>query len=73
MTPEQSAAFVSAQAAQMLVELEAMKAANEARRRQDKSDAYGEDEFLALRDRYPACSHNGAMSIFLNINDYAAR
>lgn len=68
MTPEQAAAFVSAQTAQMLVELEAMKAENEARRRQDKSDAYGEDEFLALRDRYPACSHNGAMTIFIDAN-----
>jgi hypothetical protein len=68
MTPDQAAAFVAAQTAQMLVELEAMKAANRSRERVGSSDAYGEDEFTALMDRYPACSHNGAMTIFNEAN-----
>lgn len=68
MTPDQAAAFVAAQTAQMLVELEAMKAENRARARNDFSDAYGDEEFLALRDRYPACSHNGALNIFNEAN-----
>lgn len=61
MTAEQSAAFVQAQAACMLVELEAMKAANKAREQQGFSPAYGEDEFMALIDKW-GVHHNGALS-----------
>lgn len=63
MTPEQAAAFVNAQTACMLVELEAMKAANKRREDQGFSPAYGEEEFLALIDKY-GVHHNGALSTF---------
>lgn len=65
MTPEQSASFVNSQAACMLVAMEAMKAANERRRQQELSDAYGEDEFLALIDIY-GCGHNTVVAILHN-------
>lgn len=65
MTPEQSAAFVQAQAACMLVELEAMKAANKRREDQGHSPAYGEEEFLALIDKW-GVHHNGALSTMMS-------
>lgn len=61
MDDMQKAAFLMAQTACMLAELEAMKAANRARQMQDQSDAYGENEFLALIDRY-GIHHNGAIT-----------
>ena len=65
MTPEQSAAFVQAQAACMLVELEAMKAANKAREQQGLSPCYGEAAFMALIDRW-GVHHNGALSTMMS-------
>lgn len=52
VTPEQKAALVNAQAAAMLAELESMKAANVHRAMQGFSQAYGEDAFLHLIDKY---------------------
>lgn len=59
MTEEQKAAYVFAQAIAALVELESMKAANLMREMQGKSIAYGEEEFLALIEKWGI--HNNAM------------
>jgi len=63
MTPEQSAAYVFAEAVSALSELEAMKAANQEREMQGYSPAYGEEDFRALQDRF-VISHNGVMNVF---------
>lgn len=61
MYPEQRAAFINSQTACMLVELEAMRAANRERESNGFSPAYGEDEFLALITRY-GLHHNAVVS-----------
>jgi len=63
MTDIQKAAFIMAQTASMLAELEAMKAENRQREMQGFSDAYGEAQFLALPDRY-GIGHNAVVSFF---------
>jgi hypothetical protein len=62
MTAEQAIAFVQAQTACMLVEMEAMKAANRERDTQGKALAYGEDAFMALIDKW-GVHHNGALTL----------
>lgn len=57
MTPEQKAAFINAQAACMLAELEAMKAFNHFRMSIGMALAYDEEAFLALPDKY-GLGHN---------------
>jgi hypothetical protein len=52
MTKEQAAAFVQAQTVCALAEIEAMKAENRHRATQGYSDAYGEEEFLAVPARH---------------------
>lgn len=51
MTATSASAFVGCQLAiaAALIEMEAMKAANEERRRHDKADAYGESDFLTVQ------------------------
>ena len=61
MNEIQRAAFVFSQTACMLVEMEAMKVANRKRQDQGYSDAYGEEEFHALIDRY-GLGHNSVLS-----------
>lgn len=63
MDETQKAAFIMAQTACMLAEMEAMKAANRTRQRNDFSDAYGEDEFLALADKF-GIGHNAVLTLF---------
>lgn len=63
MSPEQSAAFIAAQSACMLTEMEAMKAANQERALHGHSPAYGEDAFLALPVKY-GVHHNAVVSFF---------
>mgnify|MGYP001823689767 CR=1 FL=1 len=63
MTPEQQAAYINAQAVAASVELEAMKAANWMREMQGHTIAYGEEEFLALIDRY-GLGHNAVLTTF---------
>lgn len=62
MTAEQSAAYIGAQTASMLVELEAMKVANADRAQNGYAPAYGEKDFLALIDRY-GMHHNNLMEL----------
>jgi hypothetical protein len=52
MTPEQRAAYVNAQTAAALIELESMKAANREREMHGHALAWGEDAFLELITRY---------------------
>jgi hypothetical protein len=61
MNETERAAFLMSQTACMLVEMEAMKAANRKRQMNDHSDAYGEDEFLALIEKY-GTGHNAALT-----------
>lgn len=63
MTPEQHAAYINAQAAAARIELEAMKAANWMREMQGHTIAYGEEDFLALIDKY-GLHHNAVLTMF---------
>jgi hypothetical protein len=51
-TIEQRVAFVNAQTAAMLAELEGMKAENALRERRGEAQAYTEADFMNLPDRY---------------------
>ena len=62
MTPEQKAAYIIAQAATMLAEIEAMKVANAVREAQGFAFAYDEDAFRNLTNQYGL--HNNALLIF---------
>lgn len=61
MNEIQSAAFLIAQSACLMAELEAMKVANVMRLQVGHSPAYGEEEFLALITKY-GVHHNAALS-----------
>ena len=63
MTPEQRAAYINAQAAGMLAELEAMKAANVEQESQGLALAYGEEAFFGLIDKW-CVGHNAVISFF---------
>ncbi len=63
MTPEQQVAFVQSQVACLLVELEAMKAANMEREHRGEAIAYGEDAFRELLGRYTV-QHNDVLTYF---------
>lgn len=63
MGNEQTVAYVQAQAAAALIEMESMKAANWMREMQGKTIAYGEQEFLALIDKY-GLGHNAVLTLF---------
>lgn len=63
MTPEQQAAYINAQAVAASAELEAMKAANWMRLMQGHTIAYGEEDFLALIDKY-GLHHNAVLTTF---------
>lgn len=52
MTAEQKAAYVNAQAASMLAELESMKAANQLREYRGEAQAWTEEDFYGLPDKY---------------------
>lgn len=65
MTPEQQAAYVFAQSAAAIAEIEAMKAANEARAASGDSPAYGEDAFRDLIDKY-GLHHNAVIGLFVD-------
>lgn len=60
MTPEQSAAFINAQAAVFLIELEAMKANDRC-----TTQPYTEEAYLELLKRAEAVlGHNAVLTIF---------
>jgi len=63
MTPEQTAAYVHAQAACAMAELFSMLAANTERQRQGLSPTYDEEAFIALQDRY-CIGHNAVLGLF---------
>ena len=63
MNEIQQAAYVIAQAACAMCEVEAMKADNERCRQQGVSDAYGESHFMALQDKY-GIHHNAVITLF---------
>lgn len=63
MTPDQAAAYVFAQAACALAEIEAMKAANIERETRGHSPAFGEDAFLGICDRY-CINHNAVLQLY---------
>lgn len=52
MNEDQRAAFIISQAAAAQIEMESMKAANADRERRGEVQAYAENDFLALIDRY---------------------
>jgi hypothetical protein len=66
MTPEQKAAYVQAQTAAMLCELESMKVANRERERRGEAYAYGEGEFFDLPAKY-GVTHNQVVSFFTGV------
>ena len=64
MTAEQKTAFIQAQTARMLVQMEMMKAANVQRQDMGHGIAYGEDSFDALLDQYECLSNNALITFF---------
>jgi len=65
MTDEQKAAYVNAQTACALAEIEGMKAENWMRERRGQTIAYGEEEFLAVPIKY-GLHHNDTIGLFHN-------
>jgi hypothetical protein len=63
MTPEQRAAYVNAQTAAALIELESMKAANREREMHGHALAWNEEAFLELIEKY-GLHHNALMRMF---------
>jgi hypothetical protein len=63
MTAEQKVAYVNAQTAAMLAELEGMKVTNLERQMADQAMAYGEDKFRELPDQY-GLRHNQILKLF---------
>ena len=61
MTPEQSAAYVLAQAIAASAEIESMKAANWMREMKGETIAYGEKDFLDVIDKY-GLHHNAVIT-----------
>ena len=64
MTDEQKAAYVNAQTALMLVELEAMKSENQARAFTNAAPAYPEIAFHTLQEKYGFLQHNALYGFF---------
>ena len=63
MTDEQKAAYLNAQAVCAMAEIEAMKAENWMREMHGYTIANGEEEFLAVPDKY-SLHHNSVMTLF---------
>lgn len=64
MTPEQKVAFIQAQTALMLVELEGMKAANAPYISRGEHPIYGEGHFQELSAKYAHLDHNLLVTFF---------
>jgi len=60
MNENQKTVFVQSQIACAIIELESMKAANAERERRGESQAYPEESFIALLDRY-MIGHNAVI------------
>ena len=63
MTPEQQAAYYIAQSVAAYVEIEAMKAMNASRADRGLAQAYPEEAFLAVIDKY-GLGHNTIIGWF---------
>jgi hypothetical protein len=63
MNPEQAVAYVNAQAIAARIELESMLALNEYRKDRQEAQAYGEEEFRKLQERY-CIGHNDVIQLF---------
>ncbi len=63
MTPEQSAAYINAQTACALAEIEAMKAANRDAELKGDVPRFGWGDFINIPDRY-GIHHNAVVSSF---------
>lgn len=70
MTPEQAAAYITAQAAAAFGELEAMKVENRVREQRGDSPAYGEKEFTEAMQKY-CIQHNQVISVYDEANSWA--
>ena len=68
MTNAQGAAYVMAQAVAALAEIEGMKAENQAREDQGKSQAYDEAAFVAVPTRL-GLYHNDVYAVFAGCYD----
>ena len=63
MTPEQRAAYINGQVACALIEMEGMKAENQAAKFRGDPPGYGRNDFLLLIEKY-AIAHNSTLGIF---------
>jgi len=63
MTDEQKAAYIMSQTVCALAKIESMKAANWMREMKGQTIAYGEDDFLAVPDKY-SLHHNAVIGLF---------
>jgi hypothetical protein len=66
MTTEETVAYVHSQTACALIELEAMKAENANRAMRGETQAYGEQAFNDLINRY-GIHHNAVIGIFREV------
>ena len=57
----QNIAYVNSQIASAMIELEAMKATNQERYRKGQSDAWDEEAFISLIDKYQL-NHNAVIT-----------
>ncbi len=65
MSPEQSAAFVFAQASMMNIEAEEMRAENAEREQRGASPAYGSTQWALFRERWePVLGYNAILSLY---------
>ncbi|MHB8413981.1 MAG: hypothetical protein ACYDB1_01105 [Acidiferrobacteraceae bacterium] len=63
MTDQEKAAYIHSQVACALIEMEAMRAANQYREIQGCTPTYGEEAFRKIIENYPI-HHNAVMSLF---------
>ena len=63
MTPEQKVAYVMSQSVAAMAEIESMKAANRLRADNNFADAYGEEAFAQIADRF-GIGHNAVIELF---------
>ena len=66
-TAEKRCAFIASQTACAMAEIEGMKAVNQYREMQGYSQAYGEEDFFAIPDKY-VIGHNAVIEYLRDVS-----